>query len=50
MARFEYRVIDTGQNIEAQLNELGGRRLEGRGRNHEEAATDRPARRDHLDA
>ena len=23
MTRFEYRVIDTGQNIEAQLNELG---------------------------
>ena len=24
MRRFEYRVIDTGQDIEAQLNELGG--------------------------
>jgi hypothetical protein len=23
MTRFEYRVIDTGQDIEAQLNELG---------------------------
>ena len=23
MTLFEYRVIDTGQNIEAQLNELG---------------------------
>ena len=23
MTRFAYRVIDTGQNIEAQLNELG---------------------------
>ena len=23
LTRFEYRVIDTGQNIEAQLNELG---------------------------
>lgn len=23
MRRFEYRVIDTGQNIEAELNELG---------------------------
>ncbi len=23
MSRFEYRVIDTGQDIEAQLNELG---------------------------
>ena len=23
MRRFEYRVIDTGQDIEAQLNELG---------------------------
>jgi Domain of unknown function (DUF4177) len=23
MTRFEYKVIDTGQDIEAQLNELG---------------------------
>ena len=23
MRRFEYRIVDTGQDIEAQLNELG---------------------------
>ena len=49
MRRYEYRLIDTGQDIEARLNGLGTDGWQSCGRNDEEAATDRPARCNHLE-
>ena len=50
LSRYEYKVIDTGGDIERQLNDLGADGWRRRRRDHEEAATDRAARRHHPDA
>jgi hypothetical protein len=50
MRRFEYRVIDTGKEIETQLNELGADGWQVVGVTTKKQMMIAPPRRDHLDA